>query len=76
MGKPARLHAAGASISHIAARLGANRETVRGWLLAGGIRLKTAPPSSANYVLSRANLNPLVALPRLKCSHRLTCCLT
>jgi transposase len=35
----ARLHAAGASISHIGAQLGADRKTVRAWLQAGGAPL-------------------------------------
>ena len=40
----ARLHAAGASISGIAAQLGADRKTVRRWLRAGGAPLWRHPP--------------------------------
>ena len=40
----ARLHAAGTSISRIAAQLGADRKTIRGWLQAGGVPLWRKPP--------------------------------
>jgi len=40
----ARLHAAGVSISRIAAQLGADRKTVRVWLQAGGPSLWRKPP--------------------------------
>ena len=40
----ARLRAAGASISRIAAQLGADRKTVRRWLRAGGAPLWRKPP--------------------------------
>ena len=40
----ARLHAAGASISRIAAQLGADRKTIRVWLQAGGPSLWRKPP--------------------------------
>lgn len=40
----ARLHAAGASISRIAAQLGADRKTVRRWLRAGRASLWRKPP--------------------------------
>ena len=40
----ARLHAAGVSISRIAAQLGAERKTIRGWLRAGGAPLWRKPP--------------------------------
>lgn len=40
----ARLHAAGASLSRIAAQLGADRKTVRRWLSAGGAPLWRKPP--------------------------------
>jgi transposase len=40
----ARLRAAGGSISHIAAQLGAERKTIRRWLQAGGASLWRKPP--------------------------------
>ena len=40
----ARLHVAGASISHIAAQLGAERKTIRRWLRAGGAPRWRKPP--------------------------------
>ncbi len=40
----ARLHAAGVSISRVAAELGADRKTVRRWLRAGGAPLWRKPP--------------------------------
>jgi transposase len=40
----ARLHAAGVSISRIAAQLGADRKTIRVWLQAGGPSLWRKPP--------------------------------
>jgi len=40
----ARLHAAGVSISRIAAQLGADRKTIRVWLQAGGASLWRKPP--------------------------------
>ncbi len=43
----ARLHTAGASISRIAAQLGADRKTVRRWLRAGGPPLWRKPPRAS-----------------------------
>ncbi|HEY0419683.1 MAG TPA: ISL3 family transposase, partial [Acetobacteraceae bacterium] len=40
----ARLHAVGISITGIAAQLGAERKTIRGWLRAGGAPLWRKPP--------------------------------
>ena len=40
----ARLHATGASISRIAAQLGAERKTIQRWLRAGGVPRRRKPP--------------------------------
>ena len=53
----ARLHAAGVSISRIAAQLGADRKTIRVWLQAGGPSLWRKPPRVGVLAPTSAALN-------------------
>ena len=53
----ARLRAAGVSISRIAASIGAERKTIRGWLRAGKAPLWSKPPRGTSLTLHEDYLN-------------------
>ncbi len=53
----ARLRAAGVSISSIAASIGAERKTIRGWLRAGKAPLWSKPPRGTSLTLHEDYLN-------------------